>query len=76
MVHDYGAGNPGINFLRSDTGRAEISAVYGGDSHGIQVGDTILELDGQSVDYDAFHAGLNAARRAKRTVRLLIARGG
>ena len=46
------------------------------ESYGMQVGDTILELDGQSVDYDAFHAGMNAARRQKRTVRLLIARGG
>ena len=76
VVHDYGAGCPGIDYLRSDTGRAEISAVYGGDSHGIQVGDTILKLDGQRVDHDAFNAGLAAARRAKRTVRLLIARGG
>jgi len=74
VVHDYGAGCPGIDYLRSDTGRAEISAVYGGDSHGIQVGDTILELDGQRVDHDACTAGLNAARRKKRTVRLLIAR--
>ena len=40
-----------------------------------EVGDTILELDGQRVDHDAFNAGLAAARRAKRTVRLLIARG-
>ena len=46
------------------------------ESYGMQVGDTVLELDGQRVDHDAFRAGLAAARRQKRTVRLLIARGG
>jgi hypothetical protein len=79
VVHDFGAGRLGIDSFRSDTGRAEVVVVNEGskaESYGMQVGDTILELDGQSVDYDAFHAGLNAARRAKRTVRLLIARGG
>ena len=79
VAHDFGAGRPGISTFRSDTGRAEVVAENGpshAESYGMQVGDTILELDGQSVDYDAFHAGLNAARRAKRTVRLLIARGG
>merc|ERR1712167_451601 len=74
VVHDFGAGRLGIDSFRSDTGRAEVVVVNEGSK--VQVGDTILELDGQSVDYDAFHAGLNAARRAKRTVRLLIARGG
>ena len=79
VAHDFGAGRPGISTFRSDTGRAEVVAENGpsnAESYGMQVGDTILELDGQSVDYDAFHAGMNAARRQKRTVRLLIARGG
>ena len=40
----------------------------------MQIGDTILELDGHIVDAGAFHAGMAAARREKRTVRLLIAR--
>ncbi len=62
----------GISTFRSDTGRAEVAAVKRGSK--LQVGDTVLELDGQSVDYDAFNAGLTAARREKRTVRLLIAR--
>ena len=67
----------GISTFRSDTGRAEVVVVNEGskaESYGMQVGDTILELDGQMVDHDAFHAGMNAARRQKRTVRLLIAR--
>ena len=79
VAHDFGAGRPGISTFRSDTGRAEVVAeqpFFYPEIYCMQVGDTILELDGQSVDYDAFHAGLNSARRAKRTVRLLIARGG
>ena len=79
VAHDSGAGRLGISTFRSDTGRAEVVAeqpFFYPEIYCMQVGDTILELDGQSVDYDAFHAGLNAARRAKRTVRLLIARGG
>ena len=74
--HDFPVwcGRLGISTFRSDTGRAEVAAVKRGSK--VQVGDTILELDGQSVDHDAFAAGLAAARRAKRTVRLLIARGG
>ena len=79
VAHDFGAGRLGISTFRSDTGRAEVVAEHNlhavAESYGMQVGDTILELDGQSVDYDAFHAGMNAARRQKRTVRLLIARG-
>ena len=79
VAHDFGAGRLGIYTLRSDTGRAEVVFVNEGSkakSYGMQVGDTILELDGQTVSFDAFNAGLNAARRQKRTVRLLIARGG
>ena len=80
VAHDFGVwrGLLSIYTLRSDTGRAEVVVVNEGskaESYGMQVGDTILELDGQRVDHDAFHAGLNAARRQKRTVRLLIARG-
>ena len=81
VEHNFGVwcGRLGISTFRSDTGRAEVGSVKTcskAESYGMQVGDTILELDGQSVDYDAFHAGLNAARRAKRSVQLLIARGG
>ena len=79
--HDFPVwcGRLGISTFRSDTGRAEVGSVKRcskAESYGMQVGDTILELDGQRVDHDAFRAGLAAARRKKRTVRLLIARGG
>ena len=80
VEHDFGVwcGRLGISTFRSDTGRAEVGSVKTcskAKSYGMQIGDTILELDGQRVDHDAFKAGLAAARRAKRTVRLLIARG-
>jgi hypothetical protein len=73
VAHDFGVwrGRLGISTFRSDTGRAEVCQ----ELYGMQVGDVILALDGQNVDHDACTAGLNAARRAKRTVRLLIARG-
>ena len=79
VEHNFGVwcGRLGISTFRSDTGRAEVGSVKScskAESYGMQVGDTILELDGQRVDHDAFRAGLAAARRAKRTVRLLIAR--
>ncbi len=77
VAHDFGAGRLGISTFRSDTGRAEVGSVKRcskAESYGMQVGDTILELDGHIVDADAFNAGMAAARRAKRTVRLLIAR--
>jgi hypothetical protein len=81
VEHDFGVwcGRLGISTFRSDTGRAEVGSVKTcskAESYGMQVGDTVLELDGQRVDHDAFRAGLAAARRAKRTVRLLIARAG
>ena len=81
VEHNFGVwcGLLGISTFRSDTGRAEVGSVKRcskAESYGMQVGDTVLELDGQRVDHDAFKAGLAAARRAKRTVRLLIARGG
>ena len=81
VAHDFGVwcGLLGISTFRSDTGRAEVGSVKRcskAQSYGIQVGDTILELDGQRVDHDAFRAGLAAARRKKHTVRLLIARAG
>ena len=81
VEHNFGVwcGRLGVSTFRSDTGRAEVGSVKRcskAKSYGMQVGDTILELDGQRVDHDAFTAGLAAARRAKRTVRLLIARGG
>jgi len=80
VEHNFGVwcGRLGISTFRSDTGRAEVGSVETcskAKSYGMQVGDTILELDGQRVDHDAFRAGLAAARRKKRTVRLLIARG-
>ena len=53
---------------------ASVCVWQGPESYGMQVGDTVLELDGQRVDHGAFRAGLAAARRQKRTVRLLIAR--
>ena len=77
VAHDFWSWTTGIDSFRSDTGRAEVVVVNEGskaESYGMQVGDTILELDGQSVDCGSFHAGMNAARRAKRAVRLLIAR--
>ena len=80
VEHNFGVwcGRLGISTLRSDTGRAEVRSVKScskAESYGMQVGDTVLQLDGQRVDHDAFRAGLAAARRQKRTVRLLIARG-
>ena len=80
VEHNFGVwcGRLGVSTFRSDTGRAEVGSVKRcskAKSYGMQVGDTILELDGQRVDHDAFRAGLAAARRKKRTVRLLIARG-
>ena len=80
VEHNFGVwcGRLGISTFRSDTGRAEVGSVKScskAESYGMQVGDTVLELDGQRVDHDAFRAGLAAARRQKRTVRLLIARG-
>ena len=80
VEHNFGVwcGRLGVSTFRSDTGRAEVGSVKRcskAKSYGMQVGDTILELDGQRVDHDAFRAGVAAARRKKRTVRLLIARG-
>ena len=80
VEHNFGVwcGRLGISTFRSDTGRAEVGSVKScskAESYGMQVGDTVLELDGQRVDHGAFRAGLAAARRQKRTVRLLIARG-
>ena len=76
VVHDFSVARLlGIDSLL--LGRAEVVAVNKGskaESYGMQVGDTILELDGHIVDADAFNAGMAAARREKRTVRLLIAR--
>ena len=76
--HDFGVWRGRLGISTWDTGRAEVVAVKRcskAESYGMQVGDTVLELDGQRVDHDAFRAGLAAARRQKRTVRLLIARG-
>ena len=76
VAHDFGVARL-LGIYTWDTGRAEVVAVKRcskAESYGMQVGDTILELDGHIVDADAFNAGMAAARRAKRTVRLLIAR--
>ena len=52
VEHNFGVwcGRLGISTFRSDTGRAEVGSVKScskAESYGMQVGDTVLELDGQ-----------------------------